>query len=75
MNRRMSRSDAAGSGEGDDGPVPGEGTLLEYSRSGGFAPSTYEVAIDQDGRAVVSRGNEPGRLESSLPPDDPEGLS
>ena len=49
---------AAGCGEGDDGPLThGDGTLLEYSRSGGFSPSIYEVTIDEVGRAVVLAGD------------------
>lgn len=58
---------AAGCGEGDEGPpTPGEGTLLEYSRSGGFAPSIYEVTIDEEGRATVLAGDIPEQLKREI---------
>ncbi len=58
---------AAGCGEGDGGPpTPGDGALLEYSRSGGFAPSIYEVTIDEEGRAVVLAGDVPEQLERDV---------
>ena len=34
-------------------PIPSEGTIFEFSRSGGIAFSIYEVTIDADGTGVL----------------------
>jgi hypothetical protein len=49
---------AVGCGGGDP-ELPPEGsrdTLISYSRSGGLAPSVYDVTIDASGAAVVLLG-------------------
>lgn len=44
---------------GDDAPEPPQdGTLLEYSRSGGFAFSIYEVTIETDGTGIARFGSD-----------------
>lgn len=43
----------------DEAPLPTEGTLLEYTRSGGIAFSLVEVRIDAGGTGVVASGGNP----------------
>ena len=45
----------AGCGDDTDSgsSIPDEGTIFEFSRSGGIAFSTYEVTIDADGTGVL----------------------
>lgn len=52
---------AAGCGS-DEGDIPTEGTILEFSRAGGIAFSVYEVEVDADGSAVARFGSNPEDL-------------
>lgn len=56
-------------GCGDDtesgSPIPSEGTIFEYTRSGGLAFSIYEVSIEADGTGTVSLGSDVRDLEET----------
>ena len=52
-----------GCGDDGSGSIPREGTIVEYSRSGGVAGTAYEVTIDADGSGVARFGSAIGDLK------------